>query len=370
MTEVVPRTRGALTGNSLAAWFGKLLVEDALMTVQPRIENSCFKFMNVVLRPMAWSDNIVAFAKSSRRVARILTLIAYQLESMHLHVSDGSLEVVPASTRRLQWPAIRVGPFLFSVADETKLLGYHLACNGDTGRSRATLNGALRGRLACMGKRFSQTSPVMRAKWWQQQFRGYVGYFAAFLGINAIILRRIGAISNLGARHVCKLHRNFNVHDRLMHIRRSFDIDVESFFVQTVVNWLGHCFRHKSQPVSLLLSLPLDGRLSGLRARGSETPLSNSALASWLALFDVGLDIEFPVSGRPNVRGSSGYAFRWGEGWFGQIRDGGVGWDFERSAESDVAKRVQILLKLFSRSRAPRTLAIEDEPHQLLQLHD
>ena len=155
-----------------------------------------------------------------------------------------------------------------------------------------------------------------------------------------------------------------------MHIRRSFDIDVESFFVQTVVNWLGHCFRHKSQPVSLLLSLPLDGRLSGLRARGSETPLSNSALASWLALFDVGLDIEFPVSGRPNVRGSSGYAFRWGEGWFGQIRDGGVGWDFERSAESDVAKRVQILLKLFSRSRAPRTLAIEDEPHQLLQLHD
>jgi len=289
-------------------------------------------------------------------------LIAFQLEHVHLHVKDGSLEIVPASTRRMNWPAIRNGPFLFSVADETKLLGYHVACNGDTSRSRATLTGALRGRLAKMDKRFSLSSPAVRARWWQQQYRGFIGFFAAFLGINCTIVRQMATIANVGARKVCNLNPRFNVHERLSTVKRELNIDAEHFFVQTVVRWLGHCFRHPDHPISLLLSLPLDGRLAIYRSRGSQTPLSNSALASWLSYFDVGLDVEFPVSGRPAIRGASGYAFRWGEGWFGQIRDGGVGWRFERSADSEVSERVQILLKLFQRSRPPRALAIEDGP--------
>ena len=112
------------------------------------------------------------------------------------------------------------------------------------------------------------------------------------------------------------------MHSRLAHIKREYDIDVEYFYVQTVVNWLGHCFRHNSHPISKLLSLPLDGRLSELRSRGVETQISLFALGSWLNLVDVGLDVEFPIS---DIRGSSGYAFRWGAGWFGQIRDGCVG---------------------------------------------
>ena len=145
-----------------------------------------------------------------------------------------------------------------------------------------------------------------------------------------------------------------------MQIKQEFKIDAEYFFVQTVVNWIGHCFRHQSHPIYLLLSLPLDGRLVELRARGAETPLSNSMLANFLALVDVGLEVEFPTSGRPAVRGASGHAFRWGAGWYGQIRDGGVGWDFDRSTESEVSERVRILLKLFQRHRAPRVLALED----------
>ena len=65
------------------------------------------------------------------------------------------------------------------------------------------------------------------------------------------------------------------------------------------------------------------------------------------------------MAGRPAVRGQSGYAFRWGEGWLGPIRDGGVGWNFERTALPDINQRVQILMKLFEKRRAEQ-LALED----------
>ena len=113
-------------------------------------------------------------------------------------------------------------------------------------------------------------------------------------------------IANIGARRVCGLSRGFNVHDRLVSIKQAFSIDAEAFHVQVVVSWLGHCFRHPDHPISLLLSLPLDGRLTTLRSRGAETPLSNFALSSWLSFLDVGLDGDFPSSGRPGVRGASG----------------------------------------------------------------
>ena len=71
-------------------------------------------------------------------------------------------------------------------------------------------------------------------------------------------------------------------------------------------------------------------------------------------------DIEFPVSGRPGIRGTSGNAIRWGAGWFGPIREGGVGWVFDRGAESEVAKRVQILLRVFKRNRSAPDFALED----------
>ena len=166
-------------------------------------------------------------------------------------------------------------------------------------------------------------------------------------------------VSNLGARKVCQLPRNFNVHECLQTIRSQFEIDVEFFYVQTVVNWLGHCFRHSLQPIFSLLSLPLDGRLAGLRSAGPQTLISDTSVANWLALFDAGLEVVFPSSGRLGVRGASGHAFRWGEGWFGPTRDGGVGWSFERSDIPEAHKRVRILLKLFQRN-SRSTLALED----------
>ena len=183
-------------------------------------------------------------ANSSRNVAKILSLLTQQLEGMHLHIKEGSQVIVPSSCRRLQWPSLRCGHQTFTGVDESKVLGYYVACNGDTSRSRSTLNGALRGRLATMDKRFALAPAGARAYWWRQQCRGFIGFFAAFLGINVTIIRQMGIIANLGARKICNLGRRFNVHDQLMQIRTDFNIDTELFYVQTVVRWLGHCFQH------------------------------------------------------------------------------------------------------------------------------
>ena len=112
--------------------------------------------------------------------------------------------------------------------------------------------------------------------------------------------------------------------------------------------------------ISLLYSLPLDGRLAALRSRGAERPLSPFAVNYWLNLTQVGLDVDLPFSGRPRVRGASGQAIRWGASWFGQIRDGGVGLCFDRNDGQEVTIRTQMILKLFRRARNESAPALED----------
>ena len=53
------------------------------------------------------------------------------------------------------------------------------------------------------------------------------------------------------------------------------------------------------------------------------------------------------VAGRPEIRGQSGYVFRWGEDWFEELRDGGPGWSFQRDDKSGIAFRTNLLLDIF-----------------------
>ena len=78
------------------------------------------------------------------------------------------------------------------------------------------------------------------------------------------------------------------------------------------------------------------------------------------------MQVDPPIAGRLGVRGHSGHPFRWGEGWFEALRDGGVGWEFERNDDAEIVKRIDILTQLFKRDRS-RTLALADE---VLQLQD
>ena len=254
-----------------------------------------------------------------------------------------------------RWPSTKVGPYTIPVVDESRCLGYYVACNGDTGTSRASMLGTLRGGVASLRRLFTGTPSLTKARWWKSVFRGIVGFFAAFVGINKSIFQSVGVPSNAAARCIGGLSNRNNIHEQLMHVKCQFDICVQSFFARTIVQWCGHCFRHSDHPVTKLLSLPLDGRLSELRSRGNANTLAESAIAFWRTLSSVGLQVDFPIAGRPGVRGESGFPFRWGEGWFGPVRDGGVGWNFERNAKPEVDQRVRILIRLFQAERSHLT---------------
>ena len=72
------------------------------------------------------------------------------------------------------------------------------------------------------------------------------------------------------------------------------------------------------------MSLPVAGRLAALRSERRRAP-SDAAQAARELLSNLGIDIGDLIAGRPDVRGQTGYVFRWGEWWFEEIRDGGLG---------------------------------------------
>ena len=77
-------------------------------------------------------------------------------------------------------------------------------------------------------------------------------------------------------------------------------------------------------------------------------------------LCSLGTHVDEVVAGRPDVRGHSGYVFRWGEGWFEEIRDGGLGWKFERDDKSATDIRVSLLLDIFRRRHSLALPALRD----------
>ena len=83
-------------------------------------------------------------------------------------------------------------------------------------------------------------------------------------------------------------------------------------------------------------------RTESLRQQSLRVP-SISALSARELLANLGIHVDEVMAGRPDVRGHSGYVFRWGEGWFEEIRDGGLGWKFERDDKSASDIRVNLL---------------------------
>ena len=90
---------------------------------------------------------------------------------------------------------------------------------------------------------------------------------------------------------------------------------------------------------------------------------SGSALAARQYLSHLGVQLERLVAGRPAVRGHSGYPFRWGEGWFEEIRDGGPGWNFQKHAESAIDFRTNLLLDIYRPRHSSGLPALMDLMH-------
>jgi len=297
-----------------------------------------------------------------------LNQIAGVLHARHLMIKPDSAEIVPASTGRKNWPPISLGGLSFKVQDEMKTLGYWITCNGDPVRMRSIVMGTLRGKLASMDKRFVCVPQARKAKWWQLQFRGILSYFAAFIGCSATWYRTLSSLSNSGARKVMGVAMRYNVSSELQRVQNDFNISLPEFFCESVVKYIGHCFRHLELPVSRLLSLPLDRRLTNLRLQGQRTVPSGFAQASFEFMSDLGFELGQLAAGRPQVRGQAGYAFRWGDGWFSAFRDGGCGWSFERNDKPAIKFRVELLCKIFRRVRSSLPRMIGDGPLEIEDL--
>ena len=94
--------------------------------------------------------------------------------------------------------------------------------------------------------------------------------------------------------------------------------------------------------------------------QGRPDESSDRRLHGWNLLRSLGLGSEVPPSGgRPLIRGEAGHVFRWGEGWFVEVRDG-VGWGIARKENVQVEHRVDILLKLWLYARPQLPLMLDN----------
>ena len=201
-------------------------------------------------------------------------------------------------------------------------MGYHIACNGDVSTTREKLFGFCRGRLHCAKREFSTHPTYCLARWWKTQFRGAVGFFASFVGLTRSVLAKMSVIDNAGARRVAGLPQNCRAHSILENVKNEFNISVSTYYVQCIVKRLGHVFRHPTTPICRLLSLPLEDRLASLRMLGRPGEAGDARWGVWNFFSSVGLQVEPPIGGKPNVR-SAGVVIRWGHSWFEALRDGG-----------------------------------------------
>ena len=246
-----------------------------------------------------------------------------------------------------------------------KVLGYWLTCNGDHVRNMSSMRGALRGKLAMMDKRFVSVPRMVKAKWWQLQLRGVVGFYASFIGLGRTIMRQLAPVNNSGARKVLGVRPFYNNGSELNRVQEHYRICVQTFFCHSIVQYLGLCFRHIEIPISRLLSLPLEGRLGALRSQHGRAESSDTAQAHRSILSNLGIQLGELIAGRLDVRRQTGYIFRWGSGWFSEIRDSGPGWVIPRKDKDAILVRVQLLLDIFRpRSNLPQladvVLPIED----------
>ena len=220
--------------------------------------------------------------------------------------------------------------------------------------------GAMRGRLAQLNKQFALCSNFSRARWWKSQFRGIAGWHAAFVGVNQTIFRKLEPISNCGARRVTGLFGRSGSNEFLQHVKDLYRVDMQDFYLNCIVKYVGHCFRHQGHAISQLMSLPTERRLTELRLQGRRGQVSSSSWSIFLRLESLDLTVDPPTAGSLGVRGHSGYPIRWGEGWFGAVRDGGCGWGFRKDDKPEIIKRVNLLKALFKRNRAASTLPLQD----------
>ena len=162
------------------------------------------------------------------------------------------------------------------------------------------------------------------------------------------------------------MHRRHN-HD-LTSLKTELNILVQTLYARRAVKFVGHTFRHPNHQLFVLLSLPLPRRFTSLRLLGRGGVASDSAQSLHDFLSHIGVDIQPLVVGRLGVRGQSGHVFRWGEGWFWELRDGGPGWSFQKHDEDAITFRTDLLVEIFRRKPSALPRMVADVPMLPLSL--
>ena len=98
--------------------------------------------------------------------------------------------------------------------------------------------------------------------------------------------------------------------------------------------------------------------MASLRLQGPRLAPSGSAQTFRDRLLNLGIQVDAVIAGRPDIRGHTGFVFRWGCGWFSEMRDSGPGWDFERNDKAGIGLRADFILQLFRQRSSLAQLAI------------
>ena len=168
--------------------------------------------------------------------------------------------------------------------------------------------------------------------------------------------------NNGAARNILGVGSHFNVSGELRAVQSQFNICVQTYYCKCIVTFLGHCFHHSAHPVTKLLSLPLTGSLDALRPERPRDP-SGSAQAARQFLSFLGVQVERLVVGRPDVRGHSGYPFRWVQGWFEEVGDGSPRCKFQKHDKCAIRVRINLFLGFFRPRRGSGLPALMDAMH-------
>ena len=145
--EVV-RERGAITGNRLAALFGRYVVEDVFLDVEAQTARQAFSWTGTSFLPMVWSDNLFFFWKSFENAMTAFERVAFALrEDKNLRTKEDDVEALVSSCRPIK-PKVVESVFKVKVQPEMKILGLILAGTGSAKTQESKLVGAVRGLLS------------------------------------------------------------------------------------------------------------------------------------------------------------------------------------------------------------------------------
>ena len=325
------RERGALTGNPLAAVFGKIVMEDVMAYARPALLDKAFRISESdALLPQAWSDNVVWYCPSQNDCLSTMSIIKHALwQIARLRFKDGSLAIIKSSVSRYDPSVVNFDRELVRIAFEEPLLGVLLCANGSSVGQRSRVIGALHGAFMRSKNIFSKNAlkPIDKCRFWKLVMAGIVSYFVLVLRPNQRNIITVDRANNKLVGIFLHLARDPMESQAVFFKRRAAGLkelkdackcSCVEVWLQRLVSWCTHICRHPLFPLARLIAIQDDTWLAVCRSSNRYS--------------------------RPACRASAGFVSRWSEGWWSAVESGvESGWKVERGNRPQEAIRIEFL---------------------------